>query len=140
MRRAGKQRKPLSRVGKRKMAEIRETRDDRAEYLASHPTCEIGAILFGNRTRHPLYANQRAACTLMATGVHERKKRSQGGALTDEANLLSACNRCNTWVEDYPRLARILGLTVYSWENPHEIPKGFRSDMQSVLDNLKQRS
>lgn len=32
--------------------------------------------------------------------------------MENRANLLRACNRCNGWVEDFPRLGHWIGLVV----------------------------
>ena len=56
------------------------------------------------------------------TVVHERKKRSQGGSLTDPDNLMACCPFCNGFVEDRPEVSRSLGLVVYSYENPSQMP------------------
>lgn len=47
-------------------------------------------------------------CRQRVEGLHERRKRSAGGSLTNPRNLIPACNRCNGWIEDQPRLARDL--------------------------------
>jgi hypothetical protein len=39
---------------------------------------------------------------------HERRKRSSGGAITNEENLVGACDYHNCWVEDRPLIARAL--------------------------------
>ena len=108
--------KGLKPIGKVKQREIAETGPERKDYLLTHPRCEVGAYLTANRTKG--WKN----CRGMAEGVHERKKRSQGGSLTDPANLLSACNVCNGWVEDNPLEARRLGLSVHAHENPKLVP------------------
>lgn len=48
------------------------------------------------------------ACSGRVEGLHERRKRSAGGSLVNERNLIPACNLCNGWVEDHPSEARIL--------------------------------
>jgi len=50
-------------------------------------------------------------------GVHHLKKRSQGGEDTLE-NLVPCHNKCNSWIEDFPREARRRGFVIKSWENP----------------------
>lgn len=127
-------RSSLRPIGSAKRREIKATSQVRREFLSAHPGCQVGLILHENSHRHPTYLKAVAHCTGTAQGVHERQKRSAGGSLTDEDNLLSACNRCNGWVEERPILSRILGLTVLSWENPEDIPKGFRIDMKPTLD------
>lgn len=109
-----KTKKRISPLGRRKKQEIKDTAEWRRQYLAQSPYCEIGPVL----TNHSVPND----CTITADALHERKKRSQGGSLTDPVNCLRACNSCNTRVEDLGEIARGLGLTVYSYENPNEVP------------------
>lgn len=51
-------------------------------------------------------------CGGATQGLHERRKRSAGGSLTNRQNLIPACNHCNGWVEDNPLAARAIGLAV----------------------------
>lgn len=39
-------------------------------------------------------------------GLHERRKASSGGSKVNEANLMPACNRCNSLIECEPKLVR----------------------------------
>lgn len=55
-------------------------------------------------------AGDYADCQLRAIGLHEIRKRSQGGSMLDRANLVRACSPCNSWVEDHPDLAYAAGL------------------------------
>lgn len=49
-------------------------------------------------------------CWGQMQGLHHLRKRSQGGAVMDRANVLRSCNSGNGWVEDWPVLARQAGL------------------------------
>jgi hypothetical protein len=51
--------------------------------------------------------------------VHELVRRSQGGSILDEANLLAVCRECHRRIGDYPALAFSLGLAKHGWENNH---------------------
>lgn len=51
-------------------------------------------------------------CRGLAECMHERRKRSDQGSLTNPQNLMAACSPCNTWVEDQPRIAHALKLVV----------------------------
>lgn len=101
-------------IGRRKKREIKDTAAWRRRYLAQSPYCEIGPVL----TNHSVEND----CTRTATCLHERKKRSQGGSLTDPVNLLRSCEFCNPFLEEIPEVAHGLGLTVYSYEHPHDVP------------------
>ena len=48
--------------------------------------------------------------------VHELVRRSQGGSILDESNLLCVCRGCHRRIGNYPALAFELGLAKHSWE------------------------
>ena len=54
-------------------------------------------------------------CTGRADSVHELKKRSALGSITDPANCVPCCNPCNSAIEDHPLEARRRGWVVPSW-------------------------
>lgn len=56
-------------------------------------------------------------CTGRAEGMHEMVGRAQGGSLTDERNMLLACNSCNVYIEDFPVIARENGWKCPKWES-----------------------
>jgi hypothetical protein len=66
--------------------------------VESGEMCRIGPLL----SAEGLGPN----CMIVVQGLHERRKRSAGGSLTNPDNLIPACNVCNGWVEDFPKLAR----------------------------------
>jgi hypothetical protein len=108
-------------LSQRRKAEISDTKAARAEYLATHPHCEIGYAM--SRSPNPeITRHYRGTCWGEATEVHERKKRSQGGSLIDPVNLMSACSPCNGWVENFPDLAEELGCVVKSTQDPQYVP------------------
>lgn len=51
-------------------------------------------------------------CTGRATGLHHLRKRSQGGGLTDPANVLASCSYCNGAIEDNPIEAHERGFVI----------------------------
>ena len=51
-------------------------------------------------------------CTGRATTLHELRKRSQGGSITDPANVIPACAFCNEAVEDNPTEAHRRGFVI----------------------------
>jgi hypothetical protein len=53
-----------------------------------------------------------------AVDVHELVKRSQGGSIVDEANVLCVCRLCHDWIEDHPTDAEERGLALPSWATP----------------------
>lgn len=48
--------------------------------------------------------------------VHEIVRRSQGGSILDEENLLAVCRPCHTRIGNYPQLSFDLGLAKRGWE------------------------
>jgi 5-methylcytosine-specific restriction endonuclease McrA len=51
-----------------------------------------------------------------STDVHELVRRSQGGSILDEENVLAVCRKCHTRIGEYPELSFNLGLAKHSWE------------------------
>lgn len=49
--------------------------------------------------------------------IHELKRRSQGGSILDEANLMAVCRPCHRRIGDNPQLAFDLGLAIHGWDN-----------------------
>lgn len=80
------------------------------EMLAEDPNCELF-----NRIRRvdPTYRD----CQRRAIGLHELKKRSAGGSITDRDNLLRCCGPCNSAVEDNPDMAWRCGLVMRHGES-----------------------
>lgn len=48
--------------------------------------------------------------------VHEIVRRSQGGSILDEQNLLCVCRSCHQRIGNYPQLAFALGLAKHHWD------------------------
>jgi hypothetical protein len=53
----------------------------------------------------------------MSRDVHEIIRRSQGGSILDENNVLAVCRPCHVRIGNYPQLAFDLGLAKHGWEN-----------------------
>lgn len=80
---------------------MREDRRPRIEAIVAEGVgCLIGPLLVD--------AGLDVRCSGRVEGLHERRKRSAGGSLVNPENLIPACNRCNGFVEDEPRLVREL--------------------------------
>ena len=115
--RPGKAPRPVS---DRKAAERRAAYPARKQYLEDHPYCEIGyALSVSDDSKAQQW--YRGNCRGKPDACHERQKQSAGGSLVDPVNLMAACNPCNDWVEDEPKIARDLGLVVWSNESPAEV-------------------
>ena len=48
--------------------------------------------------------------------VHEIVRRSQGGSILDESNLMCVCRQCHTRIGNYPQLAFDLGLAKHAYD------------------------
>jgi 5-methylcytosine-specific restriction endonuclease McrA len=53
----------------------------------------------------------------MSSDLHELKRRSQGGSILDEDNIICVCRPCHTRIGNYPQLAFDLGLAKHGWED-----------------------
>lgn len=49
-------------------------------------------------------------CQGTSQDVHEALARSAGGSILDEANCMTVCRQCHTFIGDNPRIAMALGL------------------------------
>ena len=48
--------------------------------------------------------------------IHELVRRSQGGSILDENNLMAVCRKCHTRIGNHPALAFELGLAKHAWD------------------------
>lgn len=79
-----------------------------ARVLSERPLCEAC----------PVYARQADNATYVrypATDVHELIRRSQGGDILDDKNVLAVCRRCHDLIGRRPAQAEELGLALPSW-------------------------
>lgn len=85
--------------------------------LAEDPYCDLGPTIE--------LADGGHRCAGEAIGLHERRKRSSLGSLLNRANLRRCCAPCNSWVEENPRLAHMLGLVVRPGDREwHDLARG----------------
>lgn len=76
--------------------------------------CEIGPVL-------EYYGEVDAKhCRGRIEGIHELRKRSDGGSLSNRDNLVPACNYCNGWVEEHPHKAHEYGLVIRRGDPDYE--------------------
>lgn len=52
----------------------------------------------------------------LSRDVHEIVRRSQGGSILDENNVLAVCRPCHIRIGNNPQLAFDLGLAKHGWE------------------------
>lgn len=88
------------------------------EMLADSPQCALRSALTERLRRPGSPAGAMkilAVCRVRADCVHERRKRGQGGSMTNRANLAPLCSPCNGAIEsdaDVARFAHEAGLVV----------------------------
>jgi 5-methylcytosine-specific restriction endonuclease McrA len=93
----------------KKEAEYRLRRPLVEKLLEEKPYCEACPI-FAEHDEKATYIRQRSQ------DIHEIVRRSQGGSILDENNLLAVCRKCHTRIGNYPQLSFELGLAKHSWE------------------------
>ena len=93
---------------KKKQREYVERRKLVKRLLEEHPYCQAC----------PVFAEHDGEYTYVRSGsvdIHELKRRSQGGSITDESNCMAVCRKCHQRIGDHPQLAFHLGLAKQSW-------------------------
>lgn len=93
----------------KKEAEYRLRRPLVEKLLEEKPYCEACPV-FAEHDKKATYTRQRSQ------DIHEIVRRSQGGSILDESNLLAVCRNCHTRIGNYPQLSFELGLAKHSWE------------------------
>ena len=58
--------------------------------------------------------------------IHELVRRSQGGSILDEENLLAVCRKCHRDIGHFPHLAFALGLSVPGWAGEEALTQAER--------------
>lgn len=77
--------------------------------LEERPLCQACPV-FAEHDEKTIYKRN------ASQDVHELVRRSQGGSILDEKNLLCVCRPCHTRIGNHPQLAFDLGLARHSWE------------------------
>jgi hypothetical protein len=78
--------------------------------LEERPWCEA-CPAFAAYDEKVTYVRQRSV------DIHELVRRSQGGSILEESNLMAVCRGCHRRIGNYPQLAFDLGLSTHGWEN-----------------------
>ena len=78
--------------------------------LEEHPYCEACPIFAEHDEVKGMYQRNRSV------DIHELIRRSQGGSILDETNLMAVCRPCHQRIGNYPALAFELGLAKHGWE------------------------
>lgn len=94
----------------KKEAEYRLRRPLVARLLEERPLCEACPV-FAEHDGQTTYRRN------ASMDVHELVRRSQGGSILDEANLMCVCRPCHTRIGNNPQLAFDLGLAKHGYES-----------------------
>lgn len=94
---------------KKKEAEYRQRRPLVGRLLSERPYCEA-CVVFAQHDGLATYIRN------PSTDIHEIIRRSQGGSILDEENLLAVCRPCHNRIGNNPQLAFDLGLAKHGWE------------------------
>lgn len=94
---------------KKKEAEYRLRRPLVAKLLEERPYCEACSVFAKYDQKGTFRQNP-------SQDIHELIRRSQGGSILDEDNLLAVCRPCHNRIGAYPALAFELGLAKHGWE------------------------
>jgi hypothetical protein len=93
----------------KKEAEYRLRRPLVQKLLRERPWCEACPV-FAHHDEDVLYNRKRSV------DLHEIIRRSQGGSILDEDNILCVCRECHRRIGNNPQLAFDLGLAKHGWE------------------------
>lgn len=105
-----RQTKPIAKRSKKQEKLYEERRPFVAKILEERPACEACKV-FATHDEKPTFIQY------PSQDVHELVRRSQGGSILDEDNVLAVCRKCHTRIGNYPQLAIDLGLAKRSWES-----------------------
>lgn len=95
---------------KKKEAEYELRRPLVRRLLEERPWCEACPVFAAHDGKVTYQRNPSA-------DIHELKRRSQGGSILDEPNLLAVCRPCHRRIGNHPQLAFDLGLSRHGWES-----------------------
>ena len=101
--------KPIPKRSKKTEQVYVERRKIVSSMLAEYPFCFAC----------PIFAKHDGLTTFIhknSVDVHELVRRSQGGSILDEENLVTVCISCHSRIGEEPSLAFSLGLAKHSWE------------------------
>jgi len=78
--------------------------------LSENPYCQACPVFAKHDEKVTFVQNK-------SVDVHELLRRSQGGSILDESNVIAVCRKCHQRIGNYPELAVNLGLAKNSWDN-----------------------
>jgi 5-methylcytosine-specific restriction endonuclease McrA len=104
-----KQSKAINSRSKKTEEKYKERRPLVKRLLEEKPWCEAC----------PVFAEHDGLITYQirqSVDVHEIVRRSQGGSILDESNLMCVCRQCHSRIGNYPQLAFDLGLAKHAYD------------------------
>lgn len=104
-----RQQKPIAKRSKKMEDKYVLRREFVARILKERPFCEACKV-FAAHDNKATYRQH------LSRDVHELVRRSQGGSILDESNVLAVCRVCHVRIGNYPELAFELGLAKHGWE------------------------
>ena len=111
----------------KKAAEYQLRRPLVAKLIKEYPWCQACPVFVGfDRCEGSRISSYSHAPSMDA---HELIRRSRGGSILDENNILMVCRTCHTRIGNSPLIAEKLGLELPSWASPemYEEAKDLRS-------------
>jgi 5-methylcytosine-specific restriction endonuclease McrA len=105
-----RQQTPIAKRSKKTEEKYLERRPFVERILKERPLCEACKV-FAKHDDKSIYNHH------MSKDVHEIIRRSQGGSILDDDNVLAVCRPCHVRIGNYPQLAFDLGLAKHGWEN-----------------------
>lgn len=101
--------KAISNRSKKTEEKYKERRPLVKRLLEEKPACEACPV-FAKHDGLSTYIRQQSV------DVHEIVRRSQGGSILDESNLMCVCRPCHSRIGNEPALAFELGLAKHSYD------------------------
>lgn len=103
-------RTPLAKRSEKMQSKYKERVPLVKRLLKERPWCEACPVF-------AVHDNLAVYIRRPSVDIHELKRRSQGGSILDESNLIAVCRQCHRRIGDSPQLAFDLGLSIHGWEN-----------------------
>lgn len=104
-----KQSKAINNRSKKTEEKYKERRPLVKRLLEEKPWCEACPVFAE-------YENLATYQRRQSVDVHEIVRRSQGGSILDEANLMCVCRQCHSRIGNEPALAFSLGLAKHAYD------------------------
>jgi 5-methylcytosine-specific restriction endonuclease McrA len=101
--------KPIAKRSKKTETKYIERREFVVKILQQFPLCQACKVFATHDGKGSFVHNA-------SMDVHELVRRSQGGSILDEANVIAVCRPCHSRIGNEPKLAFDLGLAKHAWD------------------------